>query len=111
MSNSNGISNALFVSNKKETYTLFNKKTTKTRFEEVRTNLYRLLNGWTPTFNNLKALYLKYGSDWKLTPIPQAEEISKQEAWADMPKEAIEYLKSLPEFNEKIFTEITGIEV
>ena len=26
-------------------------------------------------------------------------------------EEAIEYLKSLPEFNAKIFTEITGIEV
>ena len=40
-----------------------------------------------------------------------AKAIQKEEAWADMPKEAIEYIKSLPEFNAKIFFEVTGIEV
>ena len=73
--------------------------------------MYSKLNGWKPTFNNIKALYLANGSDWKLTPISNAKEISKQEAWADMPKEAIEYVKSLPEFDAEMFKEITGIEV
>ena len=68
-----------------------------------------MLNGWTPTFNNLKSLYLKSGSDWKSTPIPNAEEIQKEEAWESMPKPAIAYLKTLKEFSMEIFEEITGI--
>ncbi len=63
---------------------------------------------WSPTFNNLKSLYLKNGSDWTKTPIPRAAEISKKEAWADMPEEMRHYIKSLPEFDEKIWNEITG---
>lgn len=109
--NSQGVSNGIFVLNKKQTYTLFNKKVSKQRFREVLRNLYICLDGWTPTFNNLKSLYLKHGSKWKLTPIPQAKEISKKEAWADMPQKAIDYLKSLPEFDAEIFTKITGIEM
>jgi hypothetical protein len=70
-----------------------------------------ILNGWTPTFNNLRALYLKSGGEWKKTPIKNAKEISKQEAWADMPKKAIEFLKSLPEFDAKVFEEVTGIKL
>ena len=46
-----------------------------------------------------------------LTPIPNAKEISKKEAWESMPKEAIEYIKSLEEFDKDMFEEITGIEV
>lgn len=74
-------------------------------------NIPKKLNGWVPTFNNLKSLYLKSGSSWKLTPIPNAKEISKKEAWESMPKEAIEYIKSLEEFDKDMFEEITGIEV
>jgi len=59
----------------------------------------------------LKSLYLKHGEQWELTPIPQAQEISKIEAWKDMPKEAIEYISSLEEFDAEIFEEITGIKV
>ena len=33
------------------------------------------------------------------------------EAWKDMPQEAIDYLKGLPEFNAKIFKRVTGIDV
>jgi hypothetical protein len=70
----------------------------------------RLNGGWKPTFNNLKSLYLKHGNSWRNTPIPNAAEIEKKEAWAGMPKKTIRYLKSLPEFNAKIFEEITGIK-
>ena len=109
--NSYGVNNSIFVLNKKQTCTLFNKQVSKHRFQEVKFKLYTYLKGWKPTFNNLKSLYLKHGCDWKLTPIPQARELSKKEAWANMPKEAIDYLKSLPEFDAEIFTEITGIEI
>ena len=34
----------------------------------------------------------------------------KEEAWRDMPREAIEYIKSLPEFDGDMFYEITGIK-
>ena len=109
--NSYGVSNALFLANKTQTYTIFGKNVTKEKFNEVWITLHRKLNGWVPTFNNLKSLYLKSGSDWELTPIPNAKEISKKEAWGSMPKEAIEYIKSLEEFDKDMFEEITGIEV
>lgn len=106
-----GVNNGLFVANKPETYILFNKEVTEERYWEVKSKLLRVLNGWSPTFNNLQNLYLKHGGEWRLTPVRKAQETIKEEAWADMPKEAIEYLKSLPEFDAEIFEEITGIEV
>jgi len=108
--NSFGVDHGLFVSNKKKTCIIFNKKTTEARFEEIKSKLDSCLNGWHPEFNNLKSLYLKSGSNWSKTPIPFAKEVQKKEAWESMPKAAIYYLKSLPEFNQKIFTEITGVE-
>lgn len=106
-----GVNNGLFVANKPKTYILFNKQVTEKRYKEVKRELLEVLNGWSPTFNNLQNLYLKYGGGWRFTPISRAQGVSKEEAWADMPKEAIEYLKSLPEFDAEIFKEITGIEV
>ena len=107
--NSHGIFNGMFVSNKGESFIFFNKKIKKERYEEIRSNLFAKLNGWTPTFNNLRYLYIKSGKDWKKTPIPNADGLQKDAAWKDMPKKAIEYLKSLPEFDPKIFLEVTGI--
>ena len=106
-----GVSHSLFITNKKPDYKIFNKKVSQEYFENAMDIFRSKLNGWNPTFNNLKSLYLKFGSEWKLTPIPLAEEISLEEAWKDMPVDAINYLKSLPEFNSKIFFEITGIKV
>jgi len=108
--NSFGVDSALFLANKPRVYSIFNKEVAEERFEEVRDKLFTLLQGWQPTFNNLKSLYLKNGSEWAKTPIPNAEEISKKEAWADMPKQAIEYIRSLPEFDAEMFFEITGIK-
>lgn len=47
----------------------------------------------------------------KNTPISQAKEIQKKEAWADMPQKAIDYLKSLPEFDPMVFESVTGIVI
>ena len=105
-----GVDNALFLANKPRTFSIFGKEVTEERFNEVYGRLQRALNGWTPTFNNLRGLYRKFRNDWKLVPIPEAAEISKEEAWKDMPKEAIEYVASLPEFDAAMFKEITGIE-
>jgi len=35
--------------------------------------------------------------------------VPNEVAWSFMPKEMLEYLKSLPEFNQKIFDKITGV--
>ena len=110
ITNSFGVDNALFLANKPRTYSIFGYEVSEERFRDVKEMLYDKLNGWRPTFNNIKALYLANGSDWKLTPIKNAEEISKKEAWASMPKEAVEYVKSLPEYDAEMFKEITGIE-
>ena len=110
ISNSFGVNNALFMANKPHTYSIFGREVSRERFSEVKEILYDKLNGWRPTFNNIKALYLANGSDWKLTSMKDAEEISKKEAWASMPKEAVEYVKSLPEYDAEMFREITGIE-
>lgn len=109
--NSYGVDNALFLADKPRTYSIFGKEVNERRFCKVRDELYNKLNGWKPTFNNIKALYIKSGSDWKLTPIQDAEELSIKDAWSDMPIEAVEYVKSLPEFDAEMFTKITGIEV
>ena len=108
--NSYGVDHALFLANKPRQYTVFGVEVSKDRFNEVYRTLMLKLNGWRPTFNNIKALYLANGSDWKLTPIQNTRTLSKKEAWADMPKEAIEYVRSLPEFDAAMFEEITGIK-
>ncbi len=109
--NSYGVDNALFLADKPRTYSIFGKEVSEEYFNKVQSELYHKLNGWRPTFNNIKALYLKSGIDWKLTPIQNAKELSIKEAWSGMPIEAVEYVKSLPEFDGEMFTKITGIEV
>ena len=106
-----GISNSLFSAGLNNQFFIFNQKVKEARFNEIIDKLYNLLNGWQPTYNNLKSLYIKSGNEWKRTPIPDAKELQKEEAWEGMPKEAIDYLKELPEFNSKIFTDITGIKI
>ena len=108
--NSCGVDHALFLANKPRQYTIFGVEVSKDRFNEAHRTLMAKLNGWRPTFNRIKALYLANGSNWKLTPIQNAQEINKEEAWADMPKEAIAYVRSLPEFDAAMFEEITGIK-
>ena len=109
--NSYGVDCALFLANKKRVYLIFGKEVSEGRYLEVKNNLYEKLGIWEPNFNNIKTLYLKNGSDWKLTPIKNAEEISKQEVWKDMPREAVEYVASLPEFDADMFFEITCIDL
>ena len=109
--NSYGVDCALFLANKKRVYLIFGKEVSEGRYLEVKNNLYEKLGIWEPNFNNIKALYLKNGSDWKLTPIKNAEEIARQEAWRDMPREAVEFVASLPEFDADMFFEITCIDL
>lgn len=103
-----GISRCIFCLNFTGKLAIFNKQVTEMRYVEVKEKIDNF--NWQPTFNNLEALYLKSGNRWEYTPIPRAEETSKQEAWADMPQNMLDYIKSLPEFDAQIFIEITGKE-
>lgn len=76
--NSYGVDNSLFLANKPRTYSIFGKDVSVERFDKVKKTLYLKLNGWQPTFNNLKSLYLKFGSEWKLTPIPKLKKSAKK---------------------------------
>jgi hypothetical protein len=113
--NSYGVNNALFLADKPREYSIFGVKVLEARFNEVRDELYYKLGGWYPKFNNAFELYVKSGSDWSKV---RASEIcdtldnweEPYEAWKDMPKEAIEYVKSLEEFDPKMFKRITGID-
>jgi hypothetical protein len=63
---------------------------------------------WYPKFNN--SYELKGNLEWYEANIPEIVEVSKEVAWGFMPAEMKEYIISLPEFNAKIFEQITGIK-
>lgn len=113
---SNGVSNALFLADKKESFSIFGIEVKRERFEEVRENLYKKLNWWIPKFNNAFELYVQNGGVWEKVKASEicstlVNDDEPYEAWRGMPKDAIEYVMSLPEFNEKLFKRITGIDV
>lgn len=103
-----GIDSAIFIANKKREPTIFGKKVTQERFNKV----FQKLNSfdWYPKFTNAFSLYLKVGSNWEKIPVDKIKSVSKKEAWADMPKEMLDYITSLKEFNPKIFFEVTDIK-
>ena len=110
--NSYGVDHALFLADKPREYTKFGSKDSKDRFSAVHYTLISKLNGWRPVFNNIEARQLGNSSSCgTLTPTQKAENLSKQEAWAGMPKEAIDYVASLPEFDADMFFKITGITI
>jgi hypothetical protein len=114
--NSYGVDRALFLADKPRQSTIFGVEVSADRFNFVMQELYGELDGWRPKFNNALELYIKNGSDWAKVDVSHITETLKDwdkpyEAWKDMPKEAIEYLQSLPEFNADIFKRVTGIDV
>jgi hypothetical protein len=114
--NSFGVDRAIFLANKKRTQLIFGKEVSEERYNEVWDKLHNKLNGWKPSFNNAFELYLKSGGEWGKV---EAEKIyptlenwqEPYEAWKTMPKEAIDYLISLPEFDAEIFKIVTEINV
>lgn len=89
-----GISRCIFCLNFTGKLAIFNKKISEKRFYEVKNRLDSF--NWFLSFNNLKDL--KSDNKWKC-------------AWADMPQEMLDYIKSLPEFDAQIFKKITGKEL
>lgn len=102
-----GISKSIFCYKKSGKLMAFNKRITEERFDEI----YETLNSfeWYPKFNN--AEQLKGKLEWHETNIPAIEGVDNKTAWSSMPEEMLNYIKSLPEYNEKIFNKITGDEL
>ena len=114
--NSYGVDNALFLADKEREYSIFGVKVSEDKFEKVKSKLQTTINGWHPKFNNAFELYIKSGNDWsKVKASDICDVIDNWEepykAWKDMPKEAIDYIKSLDEFDANMFKRITGIDV
>lgn len=84
---------------------IFNKPVTEKRFTEVSDGL----GEWYPRFTNAEQLKEEYGSgEWCSTPAPAIMGRAAKEAYAEMPSELVEYIKSLPEYDDEIFRKITG---
>ena len=62
--------------------------------------------GWFPKLNN--AFDLKGNDEWFNANITAITSVDNKTAWSSMPKDMLKYIKSLPEFNQKIFDKITG---
>ena len=96
---------SLFNANKNGIcFYIFNKKSNKERIDEILNELKRFK--YVPKWHNILAL--KGDKEWWEVCFPKLKEASEEVAWADMPKEMEDYIRSLPEFNEEIFNEITG---
>jgi len=110
-----GVDKSIFLADKKRSFTVFGKEVSEERFDEIWNNLFKKLNGWFFKFNTAYLCLKKEGS-WekvdasKIRPTLDDWE-EPYEAWKDMPQEAIDYLKSLPEFDEVIFKRVTGIDI
>ena len=99
-----GISKSVFCYGKSGKLMLFNKKCGEKRYNEIYTKL--LSFNWAPKFNNAEEL--KKNLEWYETYIPGIVSVPNEIAWSFMPKKMLEYIKSLPEFNEKVFEKVTG---
>ena len=102
-----GISKAIFCYKKSGKLMAFNKRITEERFNEICAELNNF--DWYPKFNN--AEQLKGTLEWYKTNIPAIVGVDNKTAWSSMPEEMLNYIKSLPEYNEKIFNKITGDEL
>ena len=102
-----GISKSIFCYKKSGKLMAFNKRITEERFNEIYAELIKF--NWYPKFNN--AEQLKGELEWYKTNIPAIESVDNKTAWSSMPEEMLKYIKSLPEYDEKIFNKITGGEL
>lgn len=84
---------------------IFNKPVTENRFYEVFDELE-----WYPNFINVNKL--QYSGNDKLYEYEYLSLIrTAEEAYSEMPKKLVEYVKNMPEYDEEIFQAITGLEI
>ena len=82
---------------------IFNKKSTKKRVDEITKNLKKF--GWVPSFSNWYDI--KGDKAWWAFCFPQLRCVTNADVWARIPAEMLEYIKSLPEFDEAVWKKIT----
>ena len=102
---SEAIKNCIFchgIEGKK--YYLFNKKIKKDRFDEVLAKINSF--NYFPKYDNFYEL--KGNKEWWSIAFPELMSVDNATAWSKIPKEMDEYIRSLPEFNEKIYNKIVG---
>jgi len=108
---SDGVCNCLFITKQRGVADMiFNKQTTQERAGEIISEYRNKLNSWRPKFNNAFTLYDANGKEWKKVDASEIKEVARAEAWEGMPTKAIDYLKSLDEWDADIFKEVTGID-
>jgi hypothetical protein len=84
-------------------FCLFNKKRTEKRCQEVLKKLRSF--GWSPKFDN--TYDIKGNKEWWALCFPEIMAVDNKTAWSKMPENMREYIFSLPEFNKKVWDEIT----
>jgi len=110
--NCKAVSRSIFTLNVKgDKFLIFRTKVSEYRFEEINSKIYSLLNGWRPNQTNAFELYMKAGNEWNKINLFELTYKNWNDSWLDMPKVAIDYIKSLPEFIAEDFKEITGLDV
>ena len=90
-------------------YKLFNKDSNESRIEEIQNRL-RSFN-WYPKQTNAFELYVQNGNQWSKIDTSKLGTKDWSDSWEDCPEEMVSYLRSLPEFDAKLFEAITGIKV
>lgn len=87
---------------------LFNKQSDEERCQEVITKLKTF--NYYPKYTNYSELLDEADDKWESVCFSKLKTQGNTNAWADMPSEMLEYIKSLPEFDAKVFEQITGIK-
>ena len=64
---------------------------------------------FVPYYTNIYDL--KGNLEWYRVNLPLLFEYDKKQAWSKMPREMIDYIIGLQEFDKDIFYDITGIKV
>ena len=82
---------------------VFNKKVTEERFNEIYHKIKSF--GYNPRWDNFYEL--KGNKEWWAMAFPELMTVDNKTAWSKMPDEMKEYIKSLPEYSERIFNAIT----
>lgn len=106
--NCQGLYCSVMCHDKSGKYYLFNRKSTESRVREVIAEIFNAAQGWYPRFNNAGKLLAAAGGKWECVDPTKIITRSAKETYADMPKALEDYLRSLPEFDEKVFNKITG---
>ena len=61
---------------------------------------------YVPEFTNF--YQLKGDKNWYTIAFPELMDVDNKTAWSKIPKEMVEYLKSLPEFDEEVYRKVVG---